>query len=60
MKFEIEITYQKKDLALATEMFEVGDFWLEIRVIIKILSLDIQKPLTDFHRNETIFFKGPK
>ena len=37
MKFEIEITYQKKDLALATEMFEVGDFWLEIRVINKKL-----------------------
>ena len=29
-------------------MFGVGDFWLEIRVIHKILS----HPLTDFHRNE--------
>ena len=29
-------------------MFGVGDFWLEIRVIIKILS----HPLMDFHRNE--------
>ena len=35
-------------VTLAAEMFGVGGFWLEIRVII----LDIQEPLTDFHRNE--------
>jgi hypothetical protein len=36
---------------LAAEIFGVGDFWLEIRVIIKNF-LDIQEPLTDFHRNK--------
>ena len=49
---------------LAAEMFGVGDFWLKIRVIIKICPiLDIQEPLTDFHRNEakfSFFKKGSK
>ena len=42
---------------LAAEMFGVGDFWLKIRGIIKICPiLDIQEPLTDFHRNEAKHF----
>ena len=36
---------------MAAEMFVVGDFWLEIRVIIKFCSiLEIQEPLTNIHR----------
>ena len=33
---------------LAAEMFGGHDFWLETRVI----TLDMQEPLTDFHGNE--------
>ena len=38
---------------LGPEMFGVGDFWLETRVIIKISTiLATQETLTDFHGDE--------
>jgi hypothetical protein len=38
---------------MGAEMFGVGDFWLEIKVIIKSLS----HPLTDFHGDEAKNFQ---
>ena len=35
-------------------MFDVGDLWLETRVVIKILTnLATKEPLTNFHGDET-------
>ena len=38
VKVTLELHLKFHKLTLAAEMFGVGDFWLEIRVIIKILS----------------------